>query len=280
MELLSTREVAAWLGVSEATVKRWSDAGMITCIRTPGGHRKFRKSDVRKVVEGSGDAEHAHAGAEREHQPTLMDGFLLRGDIAAAAALMQSQGLAAEALAHVCDTIFAPSLAEIGRKWAIGEMSIAEEHVASNVVLEAVAQTLSRLPAPPPRAPLILLACVGTEQHDIGLRMARLVAHANGFATLLLGGSVPVADLMMLLNRSKPTVIGLSASPAMNQDEVRGHLGVLSSATRTLGVKLIVGGAGFRAIEELPQGVERFASLTEFLRSSRSQLTRNARHPS
>ena len=40
-DVLSTRQVATLLGVGEATVKRWADAGEIECFRTPGGHRKF-----------------------------------------------------------------------------------------------------------------------------------------------------------------------------------------------------------------------------------------------
>jgi len=35
--LMSTGDVAEVLGVSEATVKRWADAGSLSCIRTPGG---------------------------------------------------------------------------------------------------------------------------------------------------------------------------------------------------------------------------------------------------
>src|SRR5882757_8489966 len=49
-DVLSTRQVATLLGVGEATVKRWADAGEIDCFRTPGGHRKFRLRDVTAFV--------------------------------------------------------------------------------------------------------------------------------------------------------------------------------------------------------------------------------------
>src|SRR3954468_6871272 len=49
-DVLSTRQVATLLGVGEATVKRWADAGEIECFRTPGGHRKFRLRDVTAFV--------------------------------------------------------------------------------------------------------------------------------------------------------------------------------------------------------------------------------------
>jgi len=44
--LLTTGSVAEIVEISEATVKRWADSGMLPCIRTPGGHRKFRVHDV------------------------------------------------------------------------------------------------------------------------------------------------------------------------------------------------------------------------------------------
>src|SRR5713226_6145691 len=50
-DVLSTRQVAQLLGVGEATVKRWADAGEIECFRTPGGHRKFRLRDVTGFVQ-------------------------------------------------------------------------------------------------------------------------------------------------------------------------------------------------------------------------------------
>ena len=50
-DVLSTRQVAQLLGVGEATVKRWADAGEIDCFRTPGGHRKFRLRDVTAFVQ-------------------------------------------------------------------------------------------------------------------------------------------------------------------------------------------------------------------------------------
>ena len=51
IDVLSTRQVAQLLGVGEATVKRWADAGEIDCFRTPGGHRKFRLRDVTAFVQ-------------------------------------------------------------------------------------------------------------------------------------------------------------------------------------------------------------------------------------
>ncbi|MGI8593094.1 MAG: helix-turn-helix domain-containing protein [Solirubrobacteraceae bacterium] len=43
---LTVSQVAAELGVSENTIRRWSDAGHLTAYRTPGGQRRFSREAI------------------------------------------------------------------------------------------------------------------------------------------------------------------------------------------------------------------------------------------
>lgn len=49
--LLTPGEVAALFRVDPKTVTRWAAAGKIARIRTPGGHSRFRESEVRALLE-------------------------------------------------------------------------------------------------------------------------------------------------------------------------------------------------------------------------------------
>lgn len=49
--LLTPGEVATLFRVDPKTVTRWAAAGRIGSIRTPGGHRRFRESEVRALLE-------------------------------------------------------------------------------------------------------------------------------------------------------------------------------------------------------------------------------------
>lgn len=51
--LMTPGEVAALFRVDPKTVTRWAAAGRIGSIRTPGGHRRFRKSEVMALVDGA-----------------------------------------------------------------------------------------------------------------------------------------------------------------------------------------------------------------------------------
>ena len=46
LKCLTTKEVARLCRVSDATVKRWEDAGLLHSERTGGGHRRFRAEEV------------------------------------------------------------------------------------------------------------------------------------------------------------------------------------------------------------------------------------------
>jgi putative resolvase len=46
----TTGEVAKWLGVSVPTIKLWENKGQITCIRTPGNHRLFPESEIKRIL--------------------------------------------------------------------------------------------------------------------------------------------------------------------------------------------------------------------------------------
>jgi excisionase family DNA binding protein len=51
--LLTPGEVATLFRVDPKTVTRWASAGRIGSIRTPGGHRRFRESEVRALLRGA-----------------------------------------------------------------------------------------------------------------------------------------------------------------------------------------------------------------------------------
>jgi excisionase family DNA binding protein len=50
-ELLTPREVARLFGVRTTTIARWAREGRLDPIRTPGGHRRYSRANVRTALE-------------------------------------------------------------------------------------------------------------------------------------------------------------------------------------------------------------------------------------
>lgn len=69
--LLTPGEVGKLFRVDPKTVTRWAAAGRISSIRTPGGHRRFRETDVRELLkEESGRIDHEQCYRKGRHEKT------------------------------------------------------------------------------------------------------------------------------------------------------------------------------------------------------------------
>ncbi|WP_152188518.1 BldC family transcriptional regulator [Georgenia satyanarayanai] len=60
--LLTPGEVAARFRVDPKTVTRWANAGKLTAVRTLGGHRRYRRSEVDELLLASGMSAQRTAG--------------------------------------------------------------------------------------------------------------------------------------------------------------------------------------------------------------------------
>ena len=59
---LTLGQAAKYLGVAQSTIRKWSDQGRVPAFYTPGGHRRYRRSDLDKFLESSGPGAREHAG--------------------------------------------------------------------------------------------------------------------------------------------------------------------------------------------------------------------------
>ena len=49
--LLTINDVARIFQVSKQAIRHWTNSGRLACVRTPGGHRRFRRSDIERILE-------------------------------------------------------------------------------------------------------------------------------------------------------------------------------------------------------------------------------------
>ncbi len=279
IDVLSTRQVAQLLGVGEATVKRWADAGEIDCFRTPGGHRKFRLRDVtffvqKRQFETTGPLPtQLPPGADTmgEVAVSWFEKAALKGDPSLLVAQIAALRLRGPTLAEIFDGVVAPALQRIGTKWEKGQLSVAEEHVASQATADAIArsQPLAEPPGEPnrPDRGVAVVAAVAGEQHDIGARMAACLLRARSFEVLAPLAQTPGRDLAELMMRARAVVTVLTSTMPENLAVVQEQVEMAASAAQHTGGLVLVGGAGMRKIG-LPPEVRLLSSMQDLLEQS------------
>ena len=51
---LTLGQATKYLGVAQSTMRKWSDLGRVSAFYTPGGHRRYRRSDLDQFLDRSG----------------------------------------------------------------------------------------------------------------------------------------------------------------------------------------------------------------------------------
>jgi len=182
---------------------------------------------------------------------TLRDDYLaalLAGDAVRARFLIDRAVGDGLAVADVYLRILRPAMEEIGTRWEAGELSIAYEHYATSVTQGILGALGPRMRVAPMTGRLAVLCCTPGERHALGVQMVGDFLEGAGWEVIALGPSLPVADLVELVEAEQPDVVGLSTS---TRDRLAGAEAALD-ALRGLEVPpyVVVGGAGWRAVPD------------------------------
>ena len=275
-------QLAKLTGMSPLLIRAWERRyGVPTPVRTEGGHRRYSREQVELVrraallVRGGLRARDAIARARIDDAPPPNDPIQvaeLADLLVGRDAVHALERLRAAWLALGFDTtleqLALPALREVGDGWAGGRYSVAEEHVATGVVMSWLGAVRSELPATDLGPPRYLLATPEGEQHSVAIFALELLLRLRGVASLALGGSVPPPDVARASVRLAPFGVVLAiARRSLRRAAVEVATAVAdATAGRT---RVYVGGAG--AAEKMPGIVRLPNTLTaaaDFLATS------------
>lgn len=283
-EALSPRQVAQAIGVSEATLKRWCDRGLIETQRTAGGHRRINPASVIEYLRGRQQAPirpellglpTAKGGAVRalENGAALLSAALEAGDEERVRRLLFDFHLAGHSVDELGDRVIAPAFCALGEGWQHGQLEIYQERHACEMVLRWIHELRRRLRPPGPRAPLAIGGTPGIDSYEIPNALAELTLREEGWRAESLGCGMPMATIAAAVCRERPKLVWLSVSTL---DKVKDFVAEYQSfyrASSETGAAVIIGGRAWTA--ELRQQIvydghaETLAHLAAFARTVR-----------
>jgi methanogenic corrinoid protein MtbC1 len=137
--------------------------------------------------------------------------------------------------------VIQPAQYEIGRLWEAGRITVAEEHLATEISRSALAHLQPHLPSEPRNGRQAVVACVEGELHDLGARMVAHFLETAGFEVLLLGANVPDGSLVEFVRERSADLLALSATTSCSLTALRETITQLRSAAGD-GVAIAAGG--------------------------------------
>jgi hypothetical protein len=252
-QLISPKELATAIGVSESSMKRWADDGLVQATRTVGGHRRIALPEavrfirqigatvVRPEVLGLNDlaaipAESAASGA------AALYSALERGDTIVVRGLIQSMYLSGMGLAAMCDGPLRESMVRIGELWLHQEWGIAVEHRATDIIIQSLNQLRALQPAPLDTAP-VAVGCAGPDDpYLLPSLMCAAVAGELGYRDVNLGPRTPLSVLRHAVEHYRPALVWVTVSIAPDPERLLAELRLIAKDLSTAGIPLVVGG--------------------------------------
>jgi methanogenic corrinoid protein MtbC1 len=127
-----------------------------------------------------------------------------------------NEALALYAPEDVILHIIRPTLSQIGTDWALGEMTIGTEHLASHYLRQRLLAWLRTGPPPFEVQPTVL-ACAPGEYHEGSLMILGALLRRRRWPITYLGQSIPLSDLADFVRETDPlavAVVAMTEEPA------------------------------------------------------------------
>lgn len=180
---------------------------------------------------------------------------LLSGDEVAAEVVIREAIEARFTTAEIDDEIIAPALWLVGSLWERGEISVADEHLATEITVRVLAlQREARRVTGARGDHAVMLATPPGELHTVALRMVGHLLREAGYHVVVLGADVPARDLAGSAGRHEADVICLSATMPGGDDKVM--ISIHEVQERWRGAGFVVGGRGLTSRIRSQPGLE------------------------
>ena len=270
--LLTPKDLADAIGVSESALRRWIDAAKINVSRTAGGHRRIRIQDAIQFIRQTGspvvrpellglvDLTPIELGNESSGQ-ALFDA-LQAGDRGIARGVILSAYLQGQSLPQIFDGPFRQAMEHIGQLWQHGPRGIMLEHRATAICIEIVCELKTLIPPLDASAPLAMGGAPPDDPYQLPTMLAAAVIADAGFRDINFGPQTPLHLLAQeAIDRSARFVwISLSVEPAASLITDMANTAELLSDHH---IPMLVGGRFAASVGQQAEGIMLLSSMQE-----------------
>ncbi len=268
----SIKAVAEATGLTVETLRAWERRyRVIEPRRGAGGHRLYTSHEVWRLRRLHETTARGHPIGKIAHLSNdalsrlLSDHPASGGDAAAQALVQRLLAAVSKFRLAECDQVMAmafalmspfeavrsvlsPALREVGDRWHRGEMSIAQERIASNCARRHLISLLHTFNSVA-KGPAVVFATLSGERHELGILMYAMIAASLRVRTFYLGPDLPAEEVARCALRINALAVGISL---VNHDQLETTLAQLHALRRQLpgAVEIWLGGPALVHIDE------------------------------
>ncbi len=157
------------------------------------------------------------------------------------------------AMRDVDSKVLGRAQVELGRMWQLGEIHIAEEHLASRITEQVMSAVHARVPHKPSNGKRVLVTSPSGDLHDIGLRMVSDHFEAEGWDAIFLGADTPSEDVARAVSDFAIDLVAIAAKLVLHVRATAELIHAVRMATPARKLPILVGGPPFQLVPDLWQ---------------------------
>ena len=271
-ELVTPRQLAQAIDVSESSLKRWCDKGIIPVVYTAGGHRRIPVNGVLTFLRESGHeirnpeilglpAATTGGGARKiaEERSRLILA-LIAGEEEVGIEIALNLYLANHPMSTICDDVLAASFHEIGDRWGCGSVAVYQERRSCELCHRILHELRRAMPELPVNAPLAIGGTLDGDPYTLASSMAELVVRSTGWRACSLGNMLPFDSLARAVCDTRAQLLWVSVSAIRDQDRFASEFNNLANVALQNQVALVVGG---KALDESTRMQMKYTSFCD-----------------
>jgi excisionase family DNA binding protein len=265
--ILSPKDLAEAIGVSESSIKRWVDDELIRATRTAGGHRRIPASEAIRFVRESRSvllkpevlglsdlaALHGSRPAQDEEADALHE-YLRRGAAAEARGMILSLYLSGRTVGQIIDGPVRQAMQRFGEHWRDDEAGIFLEHCATDIAIQAVNRLRSLFPIDA-GAPTAAGGAPPADPYILPSLSVAAVLEGQGVNAVNLGPDTPMSALKVAADSLRVRMVWLSVTSIDGPDDLPKQVQRLFAYLQEKGTPLIVGGSKAEELDLAPHAL-------------------------
>lgn len=198
---------------------------------------------------GEDESHESHREKVRQLARAYAEALLSADEVAAETAIGEAMD-AGLSTAQIDEEMIAPALWQVGELWERGEISVAEEHIATEITLRVLAlQREVQRVVQARSGHRVMLATPAGELHAVALRMAANLLRDAGYDVVMLGADVPEDALVVMARRLEADVLCMSSTLLGRTERLLNFIDKVRRERRTVG--FVIGGRGLTVKGEL-----------------------------
>ena len=252
-ESLSPKQVARAIGVSESSLKRWCDRGLIPMQKTVGGHRRLPVDAVVRFIREHGYSlarpellglpdSVGRADWTLEQARERLKEALIAGDEEVCRQIVADFYLSNRSAALICDDLLTSAFHEIGDLWECGNVEVYEERRACELCARLVHELRRLIGRTGTAGPLALGGTLDGDPYTLAVSMAELVLRDVGWNAESLGHRLPFETVRSAVARLRPRLLWLSVTSIRDEPQFVEEMLRLFDVARAHDTAVVVGG--------------------------------------